>query len=353
MLKHFLLVNSIHKRKLSMSNISNTNRKQIKTKIYACGGFAFNTLAQFQPTAVSDSLTHVSVNYIDTTASNMPSTATPATTYLFKNMDGGGKERRTTYPAVLPLIPDVLEKLPPEDFNIVVHSSSGGSGSSIGPALVTELLRLGKHVVVVQIGSVGSKKEVQNTIATIRSYANISAKAQRPVVSYYRENNEKATRMDVDEQVQSVLFMLCMLFSSENTGLDTADLENFLNYNKVTSFRPELSTFDFHCQKVELPENLVVQSAAILFSEGVSATDGHENGNFLVEYRAEGFLSENRTQQFNDKAPIFFLAYTGDFSARLIDLESRVKRFETAARAHSNSNLSVSLVDSTDDGMVF
>lgn len=337
-----------------MTTQNNIVRKPIKVKIYACGGFALNTLSVFQSCVLSENLNHVDICYIDTSASNMPKSVLQSSTYLFKNMDGGGKDRKTTYPKIVLMIPDLIEKHPPEEFNIIVHSASGASGSSTGPALTSELLRLGKNVVVVQIGSIGSKKEVQNTIATILSYANISAKFQKPIISYYRENNEKTKRADVDEQVQSLLFMLCLLLSSENTGLDTADLNNFLNYNQVTSFKPEFSTLDFHCNKVELPENLVVQSAAILFPEGSTTTDGHENGNFLVEYRAEGFLSEARTTQFLNKTPVFFLVYTGDFNARLIDLESRVKRFETAAKAISNSKLSVSVSSSEDDdGIVF
>ena len=328
-------------------------RRPISTKIYGCGGFAMNILGRFEQTARADNLKHLEVNYIDTSASNIPSGVNPDSVYLFKNMDGGGKDRRMAYTSVIPMIPDVLEKLPAADFNIVVHSASGGSGSSVGPALVSELLRAGKHVVVVQVGSVGSKKEVENTIGTIRSYANISAKSERPVISYYRENNENATRSEVDSQVQSALFMLGLLFSAENEGLDTADLQNLLDYQKVTTFKPELSSFDFHCGQLELPEKLVAQAAAILFAKGESTTDGHENGDVLLEYRAEGFLSETRTAQLSDRAPIYFVSYTGDFSARIVELEARIKRFETASRAHQTSTLSVGLVSAGDDGMVF
>lgn len=329
-------------------------RKQIRTKIYACGGFALKMLGFFQEKALADELTHLEVNYIDTADSDVPVNINAEDVYFFKNMDGGGKNRRVVYTTVIPHIPALLEAMPASDFNIVVHSCSGGSGSAIGPALVSELLRAGKHVVVVQIGSTGSKIEVQNTIGTIKSYANISNKTGRPVISYYRENNEKATRSQVDSQVQSALFMLGLLFSSESDGLDTADLQNLLDYNKVTSFDPVLSTFDFHCQKISLPENLVAQAAAVLFSRGADSTDGHENGSTLLEYRAEGFLSDKRSQQLDGRAPIYFVAYTGDFSARLVELETRLKKFEIQAKAAQTSNLAVTLAMNTnDDDLVF
>ena len=126
-------------------NASSFARRPISTKIYGCGGFAMNILGRFEQTARADNLKHLEVNYIDTSASNIPSGVNPDSVYLFKNMDGGGKDRRMAYTSVIPMIPDVLEKLPAADFNIVVHSASGGSGSSVGPALVSELLRAGKH----------------------------------------------------------------------------------------------------------------------------------------------------------------------------------------------------------------
>lgn len=328
-------------------------RRQIKTKIFACGGFGMNILSGFMKTEVATGFGHISVAYVDTSGSNVPLGINPETLYLFKNMDGGGKKRKLTYEAILPMIPDVLEKFPAEDFNIVLHSASGASGSTVGPAMVNELLRAGKHVIVVQIGTTASKIEVDNTIGTIRSYANMASIIGRPVVSYYRENNEKTTRAEVDSQVQSALSMLALLFSSENEGLDTADLKNLLDYHNVTGFKPELSTFDFHCKAITLPENLVVQAAAILFPKGANSADGHENGDVLIEYRAEGFMPDSRSKLLLEKTPVYSIVYTGDFSARMQELEARVKKFVTAAKANQTANLSVSLVGGNDVGVVF
>lgn len=334
---------------------SSLSRKAINTRIYGCGGLAINLLSRFEQTSGKDGLNHLKFYYVDTSGSNLSSKLKPESVYLFKEMDGGGKDRRLTYPQIIPFIPDVLEKMPPSNFNIVLHSSSGGSGSSVGPALVSELLKAGEHVVVIQIGSIGSKKEVENTIGSIKSYASISKAVNRPVVSYYRENNERSSRGNVDEHVLSALFMISLLFSAENDGLDTADLRNLLDYQKVTSFSPELSSFDFFAGSLDLPENLVGQSAATLFSRHENATDGHESGDALIEYRAEGFLSEARASQLAGKAPIHYAVYTGDFNARLLELNERLKRFQTAERGRANAALSVSVAadEISSDGMVF
>lgn len=334
---------------------TNHTRKAVNTRIYGCGGLAINLLSRFEQTSVKDGLNHLKFYYVDTSGSNLNAKLKQDSVYLFKDMDGGGKDRRLTYPQIAPFIPDVLEKMPPGDFNIVLHSSSGGSGACIGPALVADLLKSGQHVVVLQVGSVGSKIEVGNTMGAIKSYALISKQANRPVISYYRENNERFNRGSVDEHVLSALFMVSLLFSNENDGLDTADLQNLLDYQKVTSFGPELSSFDFFAGALELPTPLVGQSSASLFSRNDNSTDGHETGSVLMEYRAEGFLSEHRAGQLADKAPIHYAVYTGDFTGRLLELGERLKRFETAERGRANAALSVTVKaeEVNDSGMVY
>src|SRR5699024_10693360 len=131
----------------------------------------------------------------------------------------------------------------------------------------------------------GSKKEVENTIGTIKTNANFAQKYQRPVLMYYRENNASTPRSKVDTDVQSALFFFSLVFSSENKGLDTADLRNLIDYQKVTSFSPELSSFDFHSQSINLPVGLVAQSAVVLFDNAEGSADEEVNMPIL-EYRA-------------------------------------------------------------------
>lgn len=329
-------------------------RKKIQTSIFGCGGFAMNILSKFEKTAQEDNLTHLNIQYLDTSASNIEAGVNPERVYLFRDTDGFGKDRKAAYEKILPMIPNALQSLDLGDFNIIVHSSSGGSGSAIGPALVNHLLKAGKRVIVVQVGSVGSRKEVENTMGVIRTYANFAKTMNRPVLSYYRENNSKTTRTKVDAEVHSALLLLSMLFSSENKGLDTADLSNLIDYNKVTSFEPELSTIDFHCKEICLPESLVIQAAAVLFSAEEGSADEHEATLSMLEYRAEGFLNAQRSAQVGDKAPIYSVVYTGDFVARLKDLEDHKQRFEAAVSARSAMTASVGVTETPNqDGFVF
>lgn len=328
-------------------------RKQISTRLIFTGGAATKLGQRFETVASNDGLKHLKFSYVDTSASDLSSAIEPEKLFLVRNMDGGGKDRRMTYQQILPHVPEILQKFPAEDFNIIVHSASGGSGSAIGPALLNKLLEEGKNVVVVCIGSIASKKEVENTIGVIKTNANFAQMHERPVVMYYRENNQTNPRSKVDGDVMSALFMLSLLFSSENNGLDTADLKNLLDYNKVTNFNPELSSFDFFSNEIAIPDGLVAQSAAVLFSNKEGAAD--VEGNLpILEYRAEGFLSAVRTEQLGNAVPVYGVVYTGDFVERLKDLEAHRARFEAAEASRKNEVKSVPVSKAAkSDGMVF
>lgn len=332
--------------------MSEIQRKQIQTAIYSVGGAASKLVSKFELHANHDELNHLTFNYIDTSASDITEKFDTSKLFLIRNMDGGGKDRRVTYEQTTPHLPEIFQKFTPKDFNIVVFSASGGSGSSIGPAIVNKLLEEGKHVITIVVGSIGSKKEVENTIGTIMSAANFANRYQRPLMMYYRENNNTTPRSKVDTDVQSALFLFSLLFSSENKGLDTADLRNLIDYHKVTSFKPELSSFDFHCGKISLPDGLVAQSAAVLFA-GVEGSADEEEATPILEYRAEGFLNDKRTKQIGDKTPLYCVSYTGDFVERVKYLEALKARFEAAELSRKNEVKSVNVTESTDDGMVF
>lgn len=324
-------------------------RKHISARIYAIGGFGIKTVSSFLASTDPRSVQHVDFSFLDTSGSDLSAGLKPEEVYLFRNMDGGGKDPRNTYKQVLPYLDDLLEKHAPADFNIVVHSSSGGSGSSVGRALVSRLLKDGENVVVLQVGSVASKKEVENTIGTIKSYATFSSMYQRPVVSYYRENNESTSRRLVDDHIRSALYLLTLIFSAENRGLDTADLTNLLDYNKVTSFEPCLTNIDFFHNEVKLPESLIPQAMVCLFGD-----EEPEHSKIVpVEYLTDGFLSEERIAAFGKNLPVYGVLFSGDFAARLEQLEERLKVFQNAERTRSMQIKNVEVVADADDGMVF
>ena len=315
-------------------------RREIRVRIYCCGGTGMKNGLRFRHNSQKDGLRHLDFAFLDTSDSDLPAGVPAEELHLFRGIEGGGKDRQYAYQQVAPKIPEALQKFPPADFNIILHSGSGASGPSIGPALVAQLMEQNKFVLVIQTGSVGSKKEVTNTIGSFRTYANFAEDFGRPVLKFYREANETTTRKQVDEDVQSALMLCAMLFSSENRGIDTKDLEHLIDYHKVTSFRPELSSFEFHSREISLPENAIPQAAAVLYSNDENFENVREVNTYL-EYRADGFMSPIRSKQLGDRLPIYFVAFTGDLKERLAGLERRRQGFEAIEQARSNQNASV------------
>lgn len=326
--------------------VTKPQRAQIRTRIYACGGTGMKNGMRFMQSVIKDGLSHVDICFLDTSDSDLPVGVDPSSLYLFKGIQGGGKDRTYAYKQVLPMIPEVLLQFPPADFNIVLHSGSGASGPSIGPALMAKLMENGHHAVVFQAGSTGSKKEVTNTAGSIKSYAKFASDFERPVLMYYRESNENKSRLEVDNDIQSALMLCCLLFSSENRGIDKKDLQNLIDYHTVTGFAPELSSFDFHTRSIDLPENLVLQTGAVLYHNDEDFTSITEASQDL-EYRADGFMSPERSQQMASRLPIHFVVYSGDLKGHLQGLEERRNAFEARVRSRTNMVTSIAVAKSS------
>ena len=325
--------------------MSNAPIKQnFNLQIYAAGGFAMNVVSKFEQSLDPEIAEKLAVRYIDTSTANMTGDVDPANIYIYKKsgdvssqMGGGGKDRRSTYAAIAPHIPEIMKKYPPRDFNIVVHSCSGASGATVGPAIVGELLDRGAPVMVIQVGSQGSRKEIENTLGTVQSYANLSRGKKKPIVAYYRENNPHTTFGDVDADVTSALFMTTLLFSDENPGMDKADLINLLNYPSVTTFKPELSGLEFFRDAVDVPDHVVPQAQAMLIGDLEAADISGTASNIKVEYTADAKLGEKNQSRVPGVNAVFALVYTGDYVTIVQRLTRELEIYKEEERNRSSA----------------
>ena len=320
-----------------------------KARIYACGGAGINIgkkLEQFRGTS-EVGLTDLEITYIDTSRSNLDGTVSGEHCYLLEGLDGSGKIRRDNYKAISDNTRKILQSFAPLDINIIISSGSGGSGSVIAPSLATELLDNDQNVIVIVIGSADSRIDIDNTLKTLKSYDAISQKRERPVVAAYFQNSADTPRSKVDESVVSVLFSLTTLFSRENKELDTRDLYNFLNYHRVTSFKPKLVGLTVHIGDV--PENATndVISVASVITDEVALQ-------FIPEYRCVGYLSADVTPDIAKNMPMHFLTHNDSFSAVADALSEKLDSLEKIQKARIDSKTVITSKDvANDDGMVF
>ena len=122
--------------------------------------------------------------FIDTSSSNVKKGMNEDNVYILPNLDSSGKKRDENHLEISNVIKEVLVKHKPLDFNIVLFSLSGGSGSVIAPLLISELLSRNIPVIAVCIGSDESVLTANNTLKTLKSLEVIAKKNDKAFKLY-------------------------------------------------------------------------------------------------------------------------------------------------------------------------
>lgn len=215
-----------------------------KVRLYACGGAGTNVGSHYTKPSKEEHTAEVVPTFIDTSRSNMKGDIPVESTYILDNLDGSGKVRSENYNEISNVVKQILHQHKPLDFNIVVFSASGGSGSVIGPLILSELLDRGESTVAVVIGSDESVITANNTLNTLKSLDGISRKFNKPVVMHYRHNTKGRARSSVDNELLFAIDALSVLASRQINSLDTMDIKNWLQFDKTTSIKPRLAALE-------------------------------------------------------------------------------------------------------------
>lgn len=329
-------------------------------KVYACGGASINIMKSlYYPSKnnIKDpGFAKLEIVFMDTSRSNIPKDVDDEDFYLVQGLgdekiDGSGKVRATNYKAVSLAIPEILHRFKPAELNIVIHSASGGSGGVLGASLVSELLNQDKAVIVVMIGSTTCEQEIRNTINTILSYQAISAKRDKSVVALYLENGNGVTMSENDALVRINTLLLTVIWSGENHGLDSKDLDNFLNYQRVSKYQPALTGLTIQAGKIKpkLEKGQAVSSVISLIREGEDPDPG-----MIVGYHSFGTISEAAyVESVKMPTPIHLHTVQGYFSDIITRLQTKLSEAEEQYRVNPINVLKLNDVDIQDDGLVF
>lgn len=325
----------------------NTQKTMPTLKLYCAGGASLNIGRSFHHSIAGSGnepgFANMKVVYIDTSRSNFPADFN-AEFYQIEGdgenkIDGSGKVRDTNYPAVAKAMPDILHRHKPEDINVVMHSASGGSGSVIGPVLVSELLAQSKAVVVIMIGSTTCEQEIRNTIKTIYSYQGISQSRGRPVVATYLENSETSTMSQNDSLARISVLLLASVWSGQNQGLDSKDLDNFLNYDRVSKYPAALTGLKIYSGKehAKVEKGQAVSSVVSLIREGEDANPG-----MVVGYHSFGIISAAASDVIEMPSPIHLHTVQGYYTDVVARLQAKLTAAEEMYRVNPVNSLNIS-----------
>lgn len=225
-----------------------------KFRIYGCGGAGLNIVSQLASgSKISlDNKTNIQYSYIDTSKSNIKNGISEDDIYLLEDMDGSGKIREENHKEIGNVIKDILVKHKPEDFNAVVFSLSGGSGSVIGPLLISEMLSRGISVLAVCVGTDESVLTANNTLKSLKSLDAIAKKNNKALIMIYQHNDRGVPRGNIDNKIIGYLGGLAYLFSGNNEELDSQDLINWIDFTRTTSLGPQVGVLEVYSNSADV-----------------------------------------------------------------------------------------------------
>lgn len=316
-------------------------------KIYACGGCGVNIATKLK------GLDHnLDVTFVDTSTANLEALNNEENTYIVPSLDGAGKLRSKTYEAFNEDVETLLiEHKASEGLNIVISSLSGGSGSMIAPLIAYDLIKEGKTVLVIGVGSRNSVIEIKNTLNTIQTYNNFTHNLRAPIAFSYVDD---PVRSIADKSITSLVNILSLITDKTRTKeFDTADLHHFINYDKVTSLPPSLASINASLLSEEKNPLLVDNShlaSTIIVSDDSDVSCGHD----VPEYLAKALIIDPDFGNSNKGGTTDFRidCIVGHMNVIVKGLEEELTKF--GERIKSSRVTKIEEVSSKDDrGMVF
>lgn len=315
--------------------------------IYGAGGCGINLAARYVNAVLDDNNAAITPYFIDTSHANIPSNADPNSIFILEEKEGSGKIRTENRADIAKAARPIIQKFQPGDVNVVVFSGSGGTGSVLGPYLISKLLEDGKPVVAVVVGSDECERAATNTLDTIRSLDGVARKQKRMVPMYYAHlgNNEK--RSNIDVSCWAVISALSVLASRRNQALDLKDITNFLNYaSPVTSVEPQLSALEVYRnnQDADSAAEFGIAVASLLDnpdSEGIS---------FRPEYMCVGYPGAPLPENVH---ALHFVAGVGPIAGMYKNLSKATQAISVAKSARIETTPIAADAQVDDDGMAF
>lgn len=309
-----------------------------KLRIYGCGGAGINISKMFKDMNDIPAAATITPTYIDSSMSNVSDDINPKDTFILENVDGSGKVRKENSTEIQAVIKKILNAHKPHDMNVVVFSASGGSGSVFGPLIMSELMERGETVVGVVIGSHESNISTTNTLKTLKTLESIAGLRKRPAVVFYEQLS--GSRGACDEQVKLAISALSVMASKKNLELDSKDIFNWVNYDRVTDLEPRLSLLD-----------IVLDTDESLFTDApisVLSILNDTNSKLLsapTDYMAVGYLPPDNCAGLNFK-DIHFIISTDNVS----DVMSGLNKIKVEHdERNRNRNITESIVGKDDE----
>lgn len=317
-----------------------TSKQQSTLRIYGCGGAGLNIANELNLSEDTQYLPDTKYSLIDTSESNIHhAKSLKGTPWLVPGVDGSGKDGKFAEEIVKPHLNAILLDNPPADFNIVVFSLSGGSGSSIGTLLVEELLKRNKSTIVVAIQSTADLKESTNSYRTLGKLQDIATnKVKKPVIISHYENTAGTPRVVVNAKIIDEIKALAILVSGVNEELDYQDLSNWLNFDKSTGIKPQLADLVINMKSSDNPGIPKGDIPAVISMASLLMSKSEEPLQVDSLYSCVGYFSEAAQVTYKSNIPTMEFMISVDYLQQRVEtLNKRINLLKNSKEIIANT----------------
>ena len=324
-----------------------------KITVYACGGTGINVVKNLDCHSDSEVFAALELCFIDTSRSSTTGgVVNDGNFFQIRNLedtelDGSGRVRGENAEAIVSRVREILNTFKPGDVSIVVSSGGGGSGSTIAPAITNELVQRGNLVIPVMIGSAGTRRELLNTLGTIKSYLASAINNETPIPMVYVENTARSTRGEINSQVNVIISLLALLFSRQNKGLDTKDLSHWLHYSKVAKQHPAGIAYigvGFSADAIEANIASISTKPGFLVTLATVASDIDTfRSDLVADTHFEGYCG-NTVNGINTDNSLYCGVYLDVMESVIARFESRLKELNEEASSRVQTRVHIGTV---------
>jgi hypothetical protein len=190
-------------------------------------------------------------------------------------------------------------------------------------------------VINITIGVADSGNEIKNTLDTLKTFEMLVSNNKKTVPVAYFENSKETPMSKVDELVTELVVAIAVLFSRQNEGLDTRDVYNFLNVDRLSKYEPHavgLESYAGTLVQGEHADTITVISAVV--------NKDHRGIDFVVPYANFGVLPSAISEEITDQAPIHLVTKAYPFN----DIAGRLKKILADMDAAAAANIKQSEV---------
>lgn len=315
-------------------------------RLWGCGGCGINLVKPFYHTADTPHSANLVLTLVDTSESNtrgLDNEALGEIVYRIPDVDGSGKVRAENAAVISQHIEQILLTQKPLDFNIVVFSASGGSGSVFGPLLMQAIAQQGYPVIGVVVGTTESLITTRNSLNTLKSLYVISQRLNQPLSIWYGDN--QLGRTANDDNARAVISILSILSSGTIQEIDSEDIRNWIRVDKTAGALPGLYRLSIFVD-VNDPEWANVEAVSVA---SISTDPQSPLLTVTPDYHTQGY-ADLKTEGLKD---VHLAIDPNGMTAVVKSLEGQCKVLESAKSLRKPSHSLVSSEDvANDDGLI-